>query len=124
MMYQPSAAETAVLTVHLIRAYDEENDKATTRARVSTKTLRRISMRTILREAFVEEWIDAVGRLGWTAFPIGDHFALIQSKAIDGWPRIGSARISEVLQRVRRGDDSVFDELNGSISEEGSADDE
>jgi hypothetical protein len=63
-------------------------------------------------------------RLGWAAFPIGDHFSLIQSKVITGWPRIGSSRIDAVLERVRRGDDQVFDELVVANSEDEETDDE
>jgi hypothetical protein len=124
MIFQPSAPQVAILTVHLISAYDSEKDKVTTRARISAKTLRRISLRSVLREAFIQEWTDALGRLGWAAFPIGDHFALIQAKAITGWPRIASSRIDDVLWRVRRGDNPVFDELVVSNSEDEETDDE
>jgi hypothetical protein len=114
----PSASETALLTVHLIMRYDDEKGKKTTRARISAKTLRILSSRAHLRESFCEDWIDELGVLGWTAFPIGDHFALILSQTIADWPRLGATRIRDTLHRVRQNDQSVFEGILDAIVDE------
>lgn len=125
MTYHPTPAEVAILTVHLIAAYDDEKDKRTTRARISSRTLRRMSVRAHLREAFLNDWTDEVAELGWAVFPVGDNFALIHTDTIESWTRIGSQRVRPLLQRVRAGDDGVFAELlaNREADEESADDD-
>jgi len=95
----------------MVKKYDELKGKHTTRARISTKTLRILSGRAYLRDTFCDAWRDQLSVLGWTAFPVGDHYALIRLATIDDWPRIGAARIRKIIQRICEGDQKVFDEI-------------
>jgi hypothetical protein len=113
--YRPTAAEVAILVVFLMWSYDREKGRDTSRARISAKTLRTVSIRTKLREAFLDEFFDEMGTLGWTAFPVGDNFGLIRTETIDGWPRIGSSRVRPILDRVRAGDIEVFEQIESEI---------
>lgn len=101
--------------MYLVVAYDKEKCKNTSRFRISSKTLRRISGRAVLRDAFVEEWEDALFELGWSTLRVGDYFALIRTNTIDDWSRIGSARIRTVIERLRDDDPDVWDEIEGEI---------
>ncbi len=121
MTYRPTPPETALLTAHLIAAYDQEKAKTTTRARISARTLRRISSRGHLRDVFLNDWTDELAELGWAVFPVGDHFALIQVATIEAWTRIGSQRLRPLLQRVRAGDNSVFEQLHADLAPEDQA---
>ncbi len=104
-------AEVAILTVYLVIAYDQEKQKTTTRARISQATLRIISERKRLHAAFIDEWIDELADLGWSVFQVGDHFALIQTEAVDGWVRISTKRIRPILQRLSIGDETALPEV-------------
>ena len=92
-----SAAEVAMLTIFLVITYDKEKSKTTTRFRVSPSTLRIISERKRLHSAFIEDWIDELAEFGWSAFQVGDHFAIIHTEAVNGWVRISSKRIRSTL---------------------------
>ncbi len=113
--YRPNATEVAKLTVYLVVAYDKEKSKNTSRFRISSKTLRIISGRAVLRDAFVEEWEDALYDLGWSMLRVGDCFALIRTNTIDDWSRIGSDRIRAVIDRARDDDPEVWDEIGGKV---------
>lgn len=115
--YRLSAAEVAILTLFLIKEYYREKEKPGTRARVSQQTLRIIAARKRLRSAFIDEWTDELAALGWSAFPVGDNFAIIRSEATEGWPRIGSKRIRDTLLRVHRGEAGALAEVEEAIEE-------
>jgi hypothetical protein len=106
-----SATEVAMLTIFLIVAYNQEKSKTTTRVRISQATLRVISERKRLRGSFVEEWIDELADFGWSAFRVGDHFALILTETVEGWVRIGTKRIRSTLLRISIGDDEALAEV-------------
>ncbi|MGU3557954.1 hypothetical protein [Methylobacterium radiotolerans] len=115
--YQPTPSETATLVVHLISEYAREKAKATTRARISQQTLRLISSRTHLRSRFKDDWAEAMELIGWLSIPVGDNFAIIKTDTTDGWPRIGSKRIAEVLKRVHRGDVGIIAEIEEGLED-------
>ena len=110
-----SAAEVAMLTIFLVVAYDQEKSKTTTRARISGTTLRVISDRQRLRGAFIDEWVDELAGLGWSTFPVGDHFAIILTKTVEGWVRISSKRIRSTLRRISLGDDTALPEVAKAV---------
>lgn len=121
--YRLTAYKAAILTLHLLAVYGEDRGKGCARARISQATLRRISGRTSLREVFVNEWIEELGSLGWSAFQVGDNFALIHTETIDNWPRVASTRIRDDLNKVLCGDEAEFDRIEYSILDEDSEDD-
>jgi hypothetical protein len=100
MDYLPSAADVAVLTVHLAYRYADEKHTNLTRFRVSNRSLRKIAGRSHLREAFLEEWAAALAEMGWMVIWHGDNNALIRTAAIDGWARISSKRIAADLDGI------------------------
>lgn len=116
MLNEITPMQAALLTLHLIAAYDQEKGRSSTRLRVSARTLRRIALRPVLRDAFVDEWVLSLARLGWGAFQVGDHFALVQLKTVEGWTRVAPKRIDDTLQRVRDGDTSVFDAIAAEVA--------
>jgi hypothetical protein len=115
--FRPTAYEAAILTVHLVALYDKETGKKSSRFRLSLKTLRLITLRGPLRDAFLDDWRGELDNLGWTAIPVDDHFAIIEKSAIDGWPRIGANRMVSLLRRLRAGREDALDELD-KIAEE------
>jgi hypothetical protein len=88
-----------------------EKKRNTTRARISAKTLRMISLRARLETVFLNDWLDHLSYLGWSGFPIGDNFGLIKSDVLEGWPRIGAFGIRKDIASLQRGDQSLIDEL-------------
>jgi hypothetical protein len=109
------AAEVAMLTIFLVVAYDQEKSKTTTRARISQATLRVISERKRLHGSFIDEWMDELADLGWSAFPVGDHFAIIRTDTVDGWVRISTKRIRSILTRISIGDDAALEEVAKAV---------
>src|SRR5947208_1853776 len=96
----PSIAEVAKLTIYLVCEYDQEKASETTRFRISRRTLRKISGRVALRDSFLDEWKSALYARGWTVVEVEDHYGLIRTASIEGWPRIGSKRIADKIERV------------------------
>lgn len=74
--------------------------RATTRYQVSGRSLRSISARSSLRDAFLAELEDAMAELGWLVFRRGDDFSVVEIRTVDAWPKISSARIRDVLRRA------------------------
>lgn len=118
-----SPKEAALLVLFLIKSYDDEKERTTTRARISTKTLRRISFRARLRDSFIDDWTDALAELGWGAFQFDDHFALVQLSSVDGWPRIAATRLKDTLQRLKSYKADVFSEILDTLGESEEIDD-
>lgn len=48
-------------------------------------------------------------------FRDGDHSSVIRMNMINGWPRLPSERIRELLKEVRQGDPSVWDRVDVKI---------
>ena len=107
--------EVAELVVYLSRAYDDEKGTETTRYRISADTLRRISGRASLRDSFLDDWESEMCHLGWSVLRVGDHFGLIHTKAISGWHRVSSRRISTEIDKIRQGDQSVMNKIRAKL---------
>jgi hypothetical protein len=124
--YRLSAYEAAILTIYLIQTYSQEKGRNASRARLSQSTLRRLADRERLRSAFIDEWIDELAALGWSAFPVGDKFAIVETATTDGWPRIATNRIRDELDRIHGGETRLIDEISEKVvrPEEDAADDE
>jgi hypothetical protein len=116
--YRPTAYETAILTIYLVKLFDKEHGRKTSRFRLSERTLRTISMRSSLRGSFLDDWIDELGLLGWSAFALDDYFAFIERETVNSWARIGSARIANVLRRLHSGEPEVLDEIELQVAPE------
>ena len=106
-----TARAAALLTVGLKNAFDRELHRTTTRFRISMKTFRRIADSPIPDEVFFKNYVGALARLGYSAFPYADYVAIIDSDAVEGWPRISADRISEMVDSVADGDDVAIKTL-------------
>lgn len=109
--YRPDAFEVAILINEMVRSYSEEQGKGLSRFRLSEKTIRRISLRHALREAFLEELSDELSEFGWLSFRDGAYLCVIQQESVGGWTRLGSRRVAEITLALRRGDHEALDEL-------------
>ncbi len=102
--YQPDAQECAILLLLLVQAKEGESGKGYSRVRVAEITLKRLWGRHRLDDEFlrqVEEWLF---RAGWALFYAGTTFALVQTKSVEGWPRVSSKRLAAQLKEVAEGD--------------------
>lgn len=119
-----SPREAALMTVLLVRVFQEDRGKATTRARVSLRTLRRLSGRGALRSIFIQEWTEELADLGWHAFPLEEHFAIIKDDAVSTWPSIAARRIEDEIEKAKRGDVKALRALERDLIAEREAEDE
>ncbi len=102
--YQPDAQECAILLLLLVQAKEGKSGKGYSRVRVAEITLKRLWGRHRLDDEFlrqVEEWLF---RAGWALFYAGTTFALVQTKSVEGWPRVSSKRLAAQLKEVAEGD--------------------
>src|SRR5215472_11039857 len=96
--YQPDALECAILLLLLMQP------KERTRARVAEITLKRLWQRRRLGDEFLRDVQDWLFRAGWALFYAGTTFAIVKTKAVEGWPRVTSKDLLAELARVARGE--------------------
>jgi hypothetical protein len=95
--YQPDALECAILLLLLVQP------KEGTRARLAEITLKRLWKRRRLRDEFLHEVTEWLFRAGWALFYAGTTFALVRTKAVEGWPRATSKELKAELEKVALG---------------------
>jgi hypothetical protein len=95
--YEPDAMECAILLLLLVRPEER------TRARVAELTLKRLWNRHRLRDDFLRQVQDWLFRAGWALFYAGTTFAVVKTKAVEGWPRVTSKDLRPELAKVERG---------------------
>lgn len=110
-----STEQTAVLVATLLKRSGQR------RARISDKTIRVLSKRRTLRDAFKE-------RLSAELDDIGIHlvqlqrggFGVIPINALDGAPTITAKKyLSDELKRLKKGDDAgFFEKLRTEVEED------
>ena len=101
--YQPTPRECALLVLHLIRAKESESHREVTRARLTELTLRRLWNVTRITADHVAEVQELLLHAGWALFWARSSYAIIATKAVEGWARISSKRIEDDLIEVSRG---------------------
>ncbi len=115
-----SAEQTAILVAVLLKRSEQR------RARVSDKTIRRLSKRRTLRDAFKE-------RLSAELDDIGIHlvelerggFGVIPINALDGAPAITARKyLQDEMEKLRKGEERVFDKLRIEVNEDAESGDE
>ena len=94
---QPDALECSILLLLLV-------GPERTRARLAEITLKRLWNRHRLRDEFVREVQDWLFRAGWALFYAGSTFAIVKTKAAEGWPRVTSKDLRAELTKVARGE--------------------
>jgi hypothetical protein len=95
---EPDAMECAILVLLLVRPEER------TRARLAEITLKRLWNRHRLRDEFLREVQDWLFRAGWALFYAGTTFAIVKTKAAEGWPRVTSKDLRAELTKVARGE--------------------
>ena len=66
--------------------------------------LKRLWNRRRLRDEFLREVQDWLFRAGWALFYAGTTFAIVKTKAAEGWPRVTSKELGTELAKVARGE--------------------
>jgi hypothetical protein len=115
----PSARETALLILHLVKSRAGELEgRDISRARISQTTVRKLCGRSEVPLQFINEVQTILLAAGWCFFCAShSHYALIKAKAVEGWARISSKRIKLDLDYACRGKFD-FDALEGLLIEE------
>jgi hypothetical protein len=96
--YEPDAMECAILLLLLVGPEER------TRARLAEITLKRLWNRRRLRDEFLRQVQDWLFRAGWALFHAGTTFAIVKTKAAEGWPRVTSKELGTELAKVARGE--------------------
>lgn len=114
--YQPDASELAILVTLMIQRYSNERGRDLSRFRLARNSLRRLAIRDRLRDALVDEWIDAMAQdHGWTTFIHGEEFFLIKEESTRTWTKIATRRCDDLIKRLRKGDNSAIDDAEAEI---------
>ena len=100
---QPNAQECAILLLLLIRGNKSGEQREISRVRLAEITLRRLWGRHRLTDDFLVEVQEWLFRAGWALFYAGTTFAMVKTKAVEGWPRVSSKRLQDELERVAQG---------------------
>jgi hypothetical protein len=74
------------------------------RVRLAEITLKRLWGRHRLTDDFLAEVQEWLFRAGWALFYAGTTFAMVKTKAVEGWPRVSSKRLRGELDEVARGE--------------------
>ncbi|WP_395372312.1 hypothetical protein [Komagataeibacter diospyri] len=110
-----TAEQAAIVILYVIDHYSREKAKEVSRVRFSKATMRKLCMRKNLHDSFAAEVIVELAEYGWTMFPAGDDFALIQTSALSAWLRLGSKRIAAERKQLRNGNLDVLEEMLDQI---------
>jgi hypothetical protein len=101
--YQPTAQECAILVILLVLGDRSGEQREISRVRLSEITLKRLWGRHRLTEEFLAEVQEWLFRAGWALFYAGTTFAMVKTKAVEGWPRASSKRLQDKLDDVANG---------------------
>jgi hypothetical protein len=71
---------------------------------LSEITLKRLWGRHRLTDDFLAEVQEWLFRAGWALFYAGTTFAMVKTKAVEGWPRVSSKRLQDKLEDVAHGE--------------------
>lgn len=109
---RPTPYQSAILLIAMCRRVGGKRG-AGSRWRITDTTLRRLSFRTKLREAFIDELEDELAQLGYCLLrlPTGG-FGLIEASTFESWPRVSTrARLDAELRALKTGDAKEFGRL-------------
>jgi hypothetical protein len=112
--YQPDAQECAILLLLLVSGDQSGEQREISRVRLAEITLKRLWGRHRLTDDFLAEVQEWLFRAGWALFYAGTTFAMVKTKAVEGWPRVSSKRLRDKLEDVAHGEfdfDRYFDLL-------------
>lgn len=89
-----TTSTVAMLLVLNAHAYAEEKGKEVSRYRFTRATLKKISGRQRLRDAFLDDLTEMLEELNWTLIIRDTDFGLLDLSKTDSWPRLNSHRIA------------------------------
>ncbi|WP_425998214.1 hypothetical protein [Caulobacter sp. DWR1-3-2b1] len=106
---KPSPEDVAVMLVAMVRRVGGRRG-AGSRWRFSEKTLRRVSGRMLLREAFIEAMQEEAATIGYTIIPLPiGGYGMIETTAVGSWPLIaGRERLQEEVAALEANDEARF----------------
>lgn len=109
---RPDPYDTAVMLVAMVRRVGGKRGDGT-RWRISSKTIRTVSQRAALRDAFMEDVEEELNNIGFTLIWLPDgSYGLIKSASFDSWPLISMRdRLAKEMKAISKGDKPAFDEL-------------
>lgn len=116
---RPDPFDTAVMLVAMVRRVGGKRGDGT-RWRISSKTIRALSQRAALRDAFMEDVEEELNNIGFTLIWLPDgSYGLIKTASFDSWPLISMRdRLAKEMKALRKGDKVVFEELIGQAYNE------
>lgn len=100
---KPDAQECAILLL-VLAGKERGEQREVSRFRLSEITLKRLWGRHRLGDDFLAEVQEWLFRAGWALFYAGTTFAMVKTKAVEGWPRVSSKRLQDELQDVAEGE--------------------
>jgi hypothetical protein len=130
-MRKPSPYETALLLLSLVASREKQlkegsKEVAVSRFRMSETTFKRLANRKRVPTEFLAEVQEWLFEAGWSLFFTGSTYAMIKSDTVNGWVRLGSKRIADQLESVKRGTfdfSSLIHLINPSDNEDDGGDD-
>ncbi len=111
------------MIVRAFRALQEKKPRATSRAKLSRRSLAALCARTILRDAFVDEVRLELANRGFTLLDRLDGFALIESSSVQNWDTLSAKLVRDELERARGGRFD-FESADDELADTALADDE
>jgi hypothetical protein len=123
MRQLPTAAEAATLFALSVKRKEEELAKELSRARVSEKTVKRVTGRRRLDQRFVADLNECLLDFNLLLIDTGDAIGLLKASAVKGWPRMTAQSIVEEIKQSRRGE-LDFDSAAEELAEDGGVLDE
>jgi hypothetical protein len=100
---RPTKRQCAMLIAHLLKIKGEEGGRDVTRARLSPSTLQRLLGRRSISPQLLAEIGEWLIRAGWIIFAAGGSYGVIRLEVVEGWNRVSSKLISDVIDGVGRG---------------------
>ena len=101
MHWRPDADEVMLLVLMIVKSVEDERGRRLYRFRLSTSSLRKLSFRAHLREAFLGDLFDAASERNWTFSICDDHLAFQHRSKIETWPKFSTRRVGELLRELR-----------------------
>ena len=116
--------QAAILLVLAFRALGAKKASQTSRAKFSRRTLAKLSRRSIIRDAFIDELRTELAYRGFVLLERRDGFALIDEDSVDSWATMTSKLLGDSMNEVRygrfdfdRADESLRDSADDEVDE-------
>lgn len=109
---RPNPEEIAVMLIAMVRRVGGKRGGGS-RWRFSDQTLRKVSGRSIVRTAFVDELQEELAQFGYTILPlVNGGYGMIETAATESWPLIaGRDRLTNEFAAMRADDRTTFEQL-------------